>query len=288
MLSEYLCKYITLLSSAFSFAGRVAEGKNDWAFIERSHVPDDLLWEGSCNSCHTWDRKSPMCYMIFIYLGAFQPFLALLTSKIAQVSCASSFSMWPYILTVCKSANAPSLFCFNNLFYPIHQCLSLLIWQLSVWNMAKSMSYEKVMLAVLPMIAVGFSSRTTSSNFLICGCSWANLSFSCVRWSRPWGFGHEDTMRNYRKYNIDYIMYVCMWTCVCTCVYLWDFVGHLDNETLGIHHPDLFQALFLSESLLLHGHNNQISNPHCCLWAKQKEQIKEEERSCFMISPCSL
>lgn len=43
ILSEYLCKHITLLSSAFSFAGRVAEGKDDRVFIERSHVPDDLL-----------------------------------------------------------------------------------------------------------------------------------------------------------------------------------------------------------------------------------------------------
>lgn len=36
------------------------------------------------------------------------------------------------------------------------------------------------------MIAVGFSSRTTSCSFCICWCSWANLSFSWVRCSRPW------------------------------------------------------------------------------------------------------
>lgn len=51
--SDYLCECVTLLSSAFGFAGRVAEGKDDWAFIEGSHVCDDLLGEGSGYSCHT-------------------------------------------------------------------------------------------------------------------------------------------------------------------------------------------------------------------------------------------
>lgn len=50
---EYLREGVTLVSSAFSFAGRVAEGKNDWALIEGSHICDDLLGEGSSNSRHT-------------------------------------------------------------------------------------------------------------------------------------------------------------------------------------------------------------------------------------------
>lgn len=52
---EYLCECVTLLSSTFSFAGWVAEGKDDWALIEGSHIPDDLFSEGSSNSSHTWD-----------------------------------------------------------------------------------------------------------------------------------------------------------------------------------------------------------------------------------------
>lgn len=53
VLREYLCDGVTLLSSAFSFAGRVTEGEDDWPLIEGSHVCDDLHSEGSGNGCHT-------------------------------------------------------------------------------------------------------------------------------------------------------------------------------------------------------------------------------------------
>lgn len=63
---QHLCECIALFSSTFSFAGRVAEGKDDGAFIERGHVPDDLFREGSSNSCHTWDSN-----VLFIPFGNF-------------------------------------------------------------------------------------------------------------------------------------------------------------------------------------------------------------------------
>lgn len=69
---QHLCECIALFSSTFSFAGRVAEGKDDGAFIERGHVPDDLLREGSSNSCYTWDRKPVMCCLF--HLAAFSRF----------------------------------------------------------------------------------------------------------------------------------------------------------------------------------------------------------------------
>lgn len=50
---EHLCVRVALFSRTFSFAGWVAESKDDRALIEGSHVPDDLLREGSGNSCHT-------------------------------------------------------------------------------------------------------------------------------------------------------------------------------------------------------------------------------------------
>lgn len=54
---------------------------------------------------------------------------------------------------------------------------------------------------------------------------------------------------------------------------------HLDNESLGINHPDLFQTLFLSEPLLLHGHGDQLSNPHRCLGVAQsgRNQCRQRE-----------
>lgn len=54
---------------------------------------------------------------------------------------------------------------------------------------------------------------------------------------------------------------------------------HLDNESLGINHPDLFQTLLLSEPLLLHGHGDQLSDPHRCLGVTQRgrNQCRREE-----------
>lgn len=40
-------------------------------------------------------------------------------------------------------------------------------------------------------MAVGFSSLTTSSSDFMGGCSWANLSFSWVKLSRPWRGGED-------------------------------------------------------------------------------------------------
>lgn len=47
---NYLSDGVTLLSSALGLAGWVAEGENDWALVERGHVSDDLLGEGSSHS----------------------------------------------------------------------------------------------------------------------------------------------------------------------------------------------------------------------------------------------
>lgn len=51
----------------------------------------------------------------------------------------------------------------------------------------------------LPMMVVGFSSFTTSSSDFMGGCSWANLSFSWVKLSRPWRQGEEDVWKTYQK-----------------------------------------------------------------------------------------
>lgn len=54
---NYLSDGVTLLCSALGLAGWVAEGENDWALVERGHVSDDLLGEGSGHSGHSWDTK---------------------------------------------------------------------------------------------------------------------------------------------------------------------------------------------------------------------------------------
>lgn len=54
---QYLCECVTALGGAFCFAGRVAEGEDDWAFVEGSHVCDDLLGEGPGNRRHTCDTQ---------------------------------------------------------------------------------------------------------------------------------------------------------------------------------------------------------------------------------------
>lgn len=58
MLRDYLGEGVALLSSALSLTGGVAEGKDDWTFIEGRHVPDYLFREGSGNSCHTCKRNT--------------------------------------------------------------------------------------------------------------------------------------------------------------------------------------------------------------------------------------
>lgn len=57
-ITAHLCECVALLSCALSFAGWVAEGKDNWSLIEGSHVPDDLLRESSSNSCNTWDTRT--------------------------------------------------------------------------------------------------------------------------------------------------------------------------------------------------------------------------------------
>lgn len=55
---EYLCEGVTLLGGALSFAGRVAERKDDGSLVEGGHVPDDLLRERPSNSCHACIRTT--------------------------------------------------------------------------------------------------------------------------------------------------------------------------------------------------------------------------------------
>lgn len=57
---RYLCQRVALLGRALGLAGRVAEGKDDWLLIEGSHIPNDLLGEGSSNRCHTWDKETSL------------------------------------------------------------------------------------------------------------------------------------------------------------------------------------------------------------------------------------
>lgn len=40
---------------------------------------------------------------------------------------------------------------------------------------------------------------------------------------------------------------------------------HLDDQPLGVDHPDLLYTLVLGQPFLLHGHGDQLSNPHRCL-----------------------
>lgn len=50
---QYLCEGVTLLSSALGLAGWVAEREDDWALVERGHVSDDLLGEGTGHCSHS-------------------------------------------------------------------------------------------------------------------------------------------------------------------------------------------------------------------------------------------
>ena len=45
---------------------------------------------------------------------------------------------------------------------------------------------------------------------------------------------------------------------------------YLHNETLGVHHPDLFQRELLRKSFLLHCHGDEVSNSHGCLGEEYK------------------
>lgn len=68
--------------------------------------------------------------------------------------------------------------------------------------------------------------------------------------------------------------------CVCAAVFP---SRHLDNEALGIHHPDLLQTLLLSQSLLLHGHGDQLSDAHRRLGARQKETVDLRPQPCLSL-----
>jgi len=53
MILTHLSECVGLFRSAFSLAGRVAQGEDDWMFIEARHVTDDALCEGSRNGGDT-------------------------------------------------------------------------------------------------------------------------------------------------------------------------------------------------------------------------------------------
>lgn len=53
VLGQYLSEGVTLLRSALGLAGWVAEREDDWALVERGHVSDDLLGEGSGHCSHS-------------------------------------------------------------------------------------------------------------------------------------------------------------------------------------------------------------------------------------------
>lgn len=52
-----LSDLVALLSCALSLAGGVAQGKDDRALVEGSHVPQNLLREGSCDGSDTYREK---------------------------------------------------------------------------------------------------------------------------------------------------------------------------------------------------------------------------------------
>ena len=61
--------------------------------------------------------------------------------------------------------------------------------------------------------------------------------------------------------------------CMCMCGHLLHRPtesDYLHNETLGVHHPDLFQTKLLRKSFLLHRHGDEVSDSHGCLGEEYK------------------
>lgn len=55
---RYLGEGVTLLRGALGLAGWVAEREDDWPLVERGHVSDDLLAEGSGHGGHSCEAAA--------------------------------------------------------------------------------------------------------------------------------------------------------------------------------------------------------------------------------------
>lgn len=122
-----------------------------------------------------------------------------------------------------------------------------------------------------PIIAVGLMVWTTSSRVFRCGRSWANSSFSWLRWLLPCTQGDGtaerllvracrlDLPRPPEKAKL-----------------------YLHDEALGVHHPDSLAGFFFAQPLLGHGHDKQVSDPQSSL--TQRHRLKPETHS-FSPSP---
>lgn len=111
---QYLCEGVTLLSSALGLAGWVAEREDDWALVERGHVSDDLLGEGTGHCSHSWDAKQRRTTQ------AFCDDYALISNVHIFPTEKDMGGGWQ--IQICITSTL--LFNFKNVQHPIFQCHS--------------------------------------------------------------------------------------------------------------------------------------------------------------------
>lgn len=66
---------------------------------------------------------------------------------------------------------------------------------------------------------------------------------------------------------------------------------YLDDEALGVNHPDLSKALVLRKSFLLHRHGDQVSYAHGSLWGSAERKAENNGRWwgwCSILNPFCL
>lgn len=61
----YICQSVGLLCCALCFIGWVAQGKDDWPFIQGSHGLDDIMGKQTSSSCHTWKKGETDLLLLF-------------------------------------------------------------------------------------------------------------------------------------------------------------------------------------------------------------------------------
>lgn len=64
------------------------------------------------------------------------------------------------------------------------------------------------------------------------------------------------------------------------------YLYHLDDEALGINHPDLPQSLVFWESFLLHRHRDEVSYPHRGLGTRGREKGGREKADVIGMPLC--
>lgn len=53
----YISECVGVLCCALCFIGWVAQGKDDWSFVQGSHDLDDIGGEQTSSSWHTWKKE---------------------------------------------------------------------------------------------------------------------------------------------------------------------------------------------------------------------------------------